>query len=128
MKKGAKLTRLAYEGEAFTLEFYVSEAGESLAEDWLENQSEALQQKFAALFVRLGDHGRIWNERKFKHLTGSKQIFEFKAEQGRILCFFFHGKRAVLTHGFKKKSNKTPPNEVQRAERLKQDFERRVKK
>ena len=95
------------------------------AEEWLEAQPVPMQAKFAALFAWLGDQGRIWNERKFKHLTGSEQIFEFKAEDGRILCFFFFGKRVVLTHGFRKQGDKTPKGEIERAEAMKHDFEAR---
>lgn len=64
-------TRLAYEGRIFRVEFYERVNGEAPAEKWLESLPVSAQQKFAALFVRLGDHGKIWNERKFKHLEGS---------------------------------------------------------
>ena len=92
------------------------------AEEWLEGLSEVKQQKFAALFAWMADQGKIWNERKFKHLTGSDQIFEFKADEGRVLCFFVVGKRLILTHGFSKKGDKTPKGEIARAEAIKKDF------
>jgi len=125
MAKTPEITRLAYQGSIFTLEFYVKLSGEVMVADWLESQSEAMQAKFAALFTWMGDHGRIANERKFKHLTGSDQIFEFKSDDGRILCFFFFGKRIILTNGFRKKGDKTPKGEIARAEALKQEFESR---
>ncbi len=128
MSKSIELTKLAYRGSVFQIEFYVRLSGNALAEDWLETLPEPLQVKFAALFAWMGDQGRISNERKFKHLTGSDQIFEFKVDDGRILCFFFFGKRLILTHGFKKKGQKTPKGEVDRAENLKREFEVRIKK
>lgn len=105
----------------------MSKTGSAPVEQWLETLSLDLQKKFAALFVRLGDHGKIWNEQKFKHLESSNQLFEFKADSGRILCFFFHGKRVILTHGFFKKGAKTPKGEIEKAHRIKEDFERRIK-
>lgn len=93
-----------------------------MAESWLENMPINVQQKFAALFAWMGDHGRIANERKFKYLTDSDQIFEFKAGQGRILCFFFIGQRIILTHGFTKKGEKTPKGEIEKAKALRQEF------
>ncbi len=43
------------------------------------------------------------------------EIFElrFKGREGaiRVLYFFFHGDKAILTNGFVKKSNKTPGRE-----------------
>ena len=127
MSKPKIVTRLVYEGEIFQIAAYVISSGEAPAEEWLDSLSIQLQQKFAALFARLGDQGKIWNERKFKHLTGTDQIFEFKAEDGRILCFFFFGKRLILSHGFSKKGDKTPTREIERAESYKKDFEMRIK-
>jgi len=123
----SELTRLAYDGSVFKIEFYVIPSGRALTEEWLNSLSPDYQKKFAVLFVRLGDHGKIWNEQKFKHLEGSKQLFEFKADSGRILCFFFHGKRVILTHGFFKKGAKTPKGEIEKAHLIKEDFERRIK-
>lgn len=108
------------------IEFYVAASGTAPAEEWLEHLPLAAQQKFAALFARMGDTGKIWNERKFKHLTETDQIFEFKAETDRILCFFFVGRRLILTHGFRKAGHKTPKREIDRAEAYKEDFEGRA--
>lgn len=111
----------------FQVEFYVAPGGAAPAEVWLEQLPLGCQQKFAALFARMGDMGKIWNERKFKHLTETDQIFEFKVDADRILCFFFIGRRLILTHGFRKAGDKTPKREIARAEACKNDFERRVK-
>ena len=114
--------KLVYQGAILRIEFYVTVSGEAPAEEWLESQPEGKQQKFAALFAWMADQGKIWNERKFKHLTGSDQIFEFKVDEGRVLCFFVIGKRLILTHGFSKKGDKTPRGEITRAESMKNDF------
>ncbi|THJ19250.1 MAG: type II toxin-antitoxin system RelE/ParE family toxin [Nitrospira sp. CG24E] len=120
-------SRLVYDGASLSLEFYVTSNGAVPAEEWLEQLPLAIQQKFAALFARMGDTGKIWNERKFKHLTETDQIFEFKVEADRILCFFFVGRRLILTHGFRKAGDKTPNREIERAEMYKQEFEERGK-
>jgi phage-related protein len=121
------LTRLVYDGAVFRIEFYVAANGSIPAEEWLERLALGSQQKFAALFARMGDTGKIWNERKFKHLAETDQIFEFKVEADRILCFFFVGRRLILTHGFRKAGDNTPKREIDRAEAYKKDFEGRVK-
>jgi len=118
-------SRPVYDGAVLRIEFYVATNGVAPAEEWLEQLPVGSQQKFAALFARMGDTGKIWNERKFKHLTETDQIFEFKVEADRILCFFFVGRRLVLTHGFRKNGDKTPKQEIERAESYKRDFERR---
>ena len=119
----ASEARLVYDGTTFRIEFYVAPSGTAPAEEWLEALPLATQQKFAVLFARMGDHGKIWNERKFKHLTGTNQIFEFKVEADRVLCFFFTGKRVILTHGFRKTGDNTARREIERAETYKRQFE-----
>lgn len=121
-------TRLIYKGQIFTIEAVELPSGEIPAEEWLDSIDEKSQIKFAALFKLLGDAGKIWNEQKFKHLEGSEQIFEFKVDSNRVLCFFFVGQRVILTHGFVKKSAKTPKGEITRGEKIKSIFIERVKK
>jgi phage-related protein len=120
-----ELTRLVHAGQVLCLEFYVTPSGDAPAEEWLEQLPLQMQHKFAALLSRMGDTGKIWNERKFKHLTETDQIYEFKVDDGRVLCFFFVGKRLILTHGFRKRGDKTPKREIERAEHYKRDFEER---
>lgn len=113
-------------GNVFLIEALVAEQGGPLALKFLESLSEKEQAQLAALFQRLADTGKIWNEQKFKHLEGSSNIFEFKANDNRVLCFFFVGRRVILTHGFKKRQRKTPKGEIERAENLKREFERKT--
>ncbi len=120
------ITELIYDGEVFKIEAYVEESNKTPVINWLNDLDVKEQVKFAALFARLGDQGKIYNEQKFKHLSSTNQIFEFKVSSGRILSFFFAGKRVVLTHGFTKKGAKTPKREIERAEKIKKDFEQRV--
>jgi hypothetical protein len=55
-------SRLVYNGAMLRVEFYVARNGIIPAEEWLEQLSLVRQQKFAALFARMGDIGKIWNE------------------------------------------------------------------
>lgn len=56
-------------------------------------------------------------------------IFELRTKQGsditRVLYFFIIGKKAVLTNGFVKKTQKTPKVEIELANKYKVDYERR---
>ncbi|HZX48356.1 MAG TPA: type II toxin-antitoxin system RelE/ParE family toxin [Nitrospirota bacterium] len=67
-----------------------------------------------------------------KKLTGTEEIWEcrivFGSNAYRIFCFFIENSVVVLTHGFTKKSQKTPKTEIERAEAYRKDFlERRTK-
>ncbi|MNY21814.1 hypothetical protein D3C86_1553840 [compost metagenome] len=65
-------------------------------------------------------------EKYFKHLTGSTGLYEVRVEVGsniyRVFCFFDKGKLIILINGFQKKSQTTPRNELQLAERLKKQY------
>lgn len=56
-------------------------------------------------------------------------IYELRIQVGnnhtRILYFFYSDKRIVLTNGFTKKTNRTPPKELALAFKYKADFEKR---
>jgi phage-related protein len=63
-------------------------------------------------------------EKFLKHSEGTDGLYEVCIEVGsniyRVFCFFDEGYLVVLLQGFQKKSQKTPKNEIERAERLKQ--------
>jgi len=75
-----KPSKSAYKGENFSVEFFVATDGSCPAEEWLESQSTKMQQKFAALFVMLGNVGKIFNEQKFNPLSGTNALFLFCGE------------------------------------------------
>jgi phage-related protein len=62
-------------------------------------------------------------EKFFKHLEGTEGLFEIRIRFGsdtyRIFCFFDEGNLIILLNGFQKKTDKTPKNEIEKAERLK---------
>jgi len=58
----------------------------------------------------------------FKKLMDADEIWECRIDIGRmayrVLCFMDSGNLVILTNGFGKKSQKTPPDEVSRAEKI----------
>lgn len=59
-------------------------------------------------------------------------IFELRIKFGsnitRILYFFFVGKNIILTNGFMKKTQKTPPNEIAKAKQYRKIYLTRQEK
>lgn len=62
----------------------------------------------------------------FKQIEGSPGLYEIRVEyQGnifRIFCCNDEGAIVVLFNGFHIKTQKTPPDEIQRAERIMNDY------
>ena len=65
-------------------------------------------------------------EKFFKHLEGTDGLYEIRIKAGsdifRIFCCFDKGNLVILFNGFQKKSDKTPKQEIERAEKLKQQY------
>ena len=79
-------------------------------------------------YVRMGTFKKDY----FKKLIGTDDIWEFRIADSdkwyRILAFFMRsrdGKITVViaTHGFEKEGAKTPQQQIDRAERIKKDFQ-----
>lgn len=69
---------------------------------------------------------RMVPEKYFKHITGSKGLYEVRVEYGsdiyRVFCCFDEGLLIILLNGFKKTSQKTPLSEITKAEKLKEAY------
>lgn len=72
------------------------------------------------LFNKLGEQGWIANKEHFKKIEGT-EFFEFKNFQIRMPCYFLPGNLVVITHGFRKKGERIPPSEIDRAARIKEE-------
>lgn len=64
-------------------------------------------------------------------MSGYKGLFEIRIEYNsnifRIFCCFDKGKLVVLLNGFKKKTQKTPKKEIEKAMKLMQEYFRQKK-
>jgi phage-related protein len=62
----------------------------------------------------------------FKHMEETTGLFEVRVEVGsdifRVFSFFDEGQLIILLNGFQKKSQKTPKNEIELAEKLKKQY------
>lgn len=125
-KQGKQPEYIAYEGKKFTIEWYHDASGKSQALDFAESMDESDQRKLAVLLSALGDIGQIHNKEKFRN-EGDK-IYAFKPKPHRFLSFFFAGGKVIITNAFTKKQDKLPTTEKERALKLMQDYEQRVKK
>lgn len=93
-------------------------------------QTEKVQRKIIWTIEILEHHDRI-PELYFKHLSGTDGLYELRAEQGgniyRVFCFFDQDQLVILANGFQKKSQKTPVKEIERALKIKKEYEQEKK-
>ncbi len=97
------------------------------AEQFIEMVGVSARKKlfFALRKVKLRMYGE-W----FKKLKGTKDIFEVRIKDNnrffRLFAFWDHSGETrtlvVCTHGFIKKTDKTPRREIEKAERIKENY------
>ena len=110
-------------GNKADIYLYVDERGLKPVELYIESLQENEQKKIIRLFQLMIEQGEIRNKEKFKQLE--KNIFEFKSEPHRVLCFILPGlkkKSFVLTNAFKKEKGKTPKTQIIKAKSIKQEI------
>lgn len=95
-------------------------------------QSGKVQEKIEYVFKILRTVDKV--PKKFlDHMTGTDGLYEIRVEVSsnifRIFCCFDKGNLVILFNGFQKKSQKTPKQEIELAEKLKKEyFEEKNKK
>ena len=95
-------------------------------QDFFEQQSKPVKAKIIWTFDLIEGLQRV-PETYLKHLENTAGLYEIRVQSGsdifRIFCFFDQGKLVVITHGFQKKSQKTPKSEIEFALKLKLTYE-----
>jgi phage-related protein len=97
-------------------------------QDFFVKQKDKVKDKIIWTFDLIEELPRV-PENYLKHIENTEGLYEIRVQQGsdifRIFCFFDHGKLVVLANGFQKKTQKTPKEEIEKALKIKEDYENR---
>lgn len=111
----------------FELELYETEDGKEPVADFLDSLEPKMNAKLVSLMELLEEKGNELREPYSAPLVDG--IFELRCKLGsnitRTLYFFHKGKIIVVTNGFVKKTQKTPPAEIKLAKSRREDWLRR---
>ena len=111
----------------FQVEFYETEEGRIPTQEFLDSLEPKMNAKMVGLMEILEEKGTLLREPYSAPLEDG--IFELRAVQGsnisRALFFFYIEGRIVITHGFIKKTQKTPRAQIELAKKYRDDFLRR---
>ncbi|MVN22875.1 type II toxin-antitoxin system RelE/ParE family toxin [Mucilaginibacter arboris] len=95
-------------------------------EQFFVQQREKVKAKIIWTFELIEEVSRV-PETYLKHIENTEGLFEIRIQQGndifRIFCFFDHGQLVVLANGFQKKTQKTPKQEIEKALKIKEEYE-----
>lgn len=114
-----------------TVNFYRLPNGQSPVEVFLDSLTGKQAQKVTWV-LKLIEELDIVPIQYFKKLVDSENIWEVRIQFGndifRLLGFFENGALLILTNGFAKKKQKTPPQEIELAVTRKKDYLKRKEK
>ncbi|CAM4116979.1 type II toxin-antitoxin system RelE/ParE family toxin [Flavobacterium antarcticum] len=93
--------------------------------DFYQLQHQNVKGKIQYVFELIKQVERV-PEKFLKHLTGNEGLYEIRVKCQsniyRIFCCFDDGKLIVLFNAFQKKTEKTPKNEIHKAELLMKEY------
>ena len=113
----------------YTVEFYETRDGQCPVWEFLEdlriksasNKDARIQHKQASLYIELlQQNGTRLNDNITKHLEDG--IWELRPGNNRVFYFFYENNTFVLLHQFRKKSQKTPKRELEKAKSERIDY------
>jgi phage-related protein len=100
-------------------------------QDFYLKQNEKVREKIGYVFRVITTVDKV-PEKFLKHMVGTDGLYEIRIEVEsnifRIFCCFDKGNLVVLFNGFQKKNQKTPKQEIQLAEKLKNEYFNQKKK
>ena len=89
--------------------------------EFYKNQDDKLKAKIQYVLELIKQIDRV-PEKFLKHLSGTDGLYEIRVEYQsnivRIFCCFDEGRLVVLLNGFRKDTQRTPKNELDRALKL----------
>ena len=108
--------------------FYKTEPGKCPVEDFLNSLTAKQAQKVIWVLNLIEEHNNI-PSKFLKKMVNTDNLWEvrvdFESNIFRFLSFFAGSEIIVLTHGFQKKTQKTPKQAIKTAEKRMKDYLRR---
>ncbi len=103
------------------------EGDDTLFGQFIEGLPESEQKKMHKAVERMSNYGPPTLPSKGRKIKGENNLYELKEYQSRVFWFrageLPDGRSiVVLTHGFTKKSDKTPPTQIDRALSLREQY------
>ena len=108
----------------YEINYYEYENGTQPVKEFIDSLDNKMKAKVFSRLELLESYGSKLGMPFSRHLENG--IFELRTVQGnnitRVLYFFASGKTIILTHGFVKKTAKTPQGEIEKAKRIRSDW------
>jgi phage-related protein len=108
----------------YRIDFFKHADGSTPFQEYVDSLKEKMRAKTLRSLQLLREFGPELREPNTKPLGDG--IFELRtilgSDTGRSLFFFFDGQSIIVTHGFIKKTQKTPKREIERAKKYRNEY------
>lgn len=95
-------------------------------QEFFDKQRDKVKDKIIWTLELIEELERV-PETYLKHIENADGLYEIRIQLGsdifRIFCFFDQGKLVILANGFQKKTQKTPKQEIEKALKIRQEYE-----
>lgn len=99
-------------------------------EEFFEKQNDKVKNKIIWTLQIIQELDRI-PDTYLKYIENTEGLYEVRIQQSsnifRIFCFFDEGQLVIMVNGFQKKTQKTPKNEIEKAIKIKKEYELEIK-
>ena len=96
-------------------------------EEFFQKQKKKVKEKIIWTLSLIEEH-EVIPEKYLKHLEGTVGLYEVRVQSGReifrLFAFFDKDKLVVVMNGFQKKSEKTPKVEIEKALKIRNNYEK----
>ena len=109
------------------IELYSTDTHEEVVADFLDGLPRKHRAKAFWEIELLSTYGTSLKQPYVKHIDGDlwELRIKFSSDISRIFYFVATDTKIVLLHGFVKKTDKTPPNEIETANKRMADYKER---
>jgi hypothetical protein len=113
---------LIYSGEHYSVFFHAEREESSSVNDYFEACDDVTQASLLYLVKRIADAGHIYDKTKFRIEDRDNKIYCFKPRSERFFCFFFIGKKIIITSAYTKKRQKLDRTELKKAVLIRNEY------
>jgi hypothetical protein len=106
----------------YAVYFHAELQGFSGVRDYYKSCDSATRASLLFLVKTIADIGRIYDETKFRYENKLNKIYCFKPRNKRFFCFFFTGKKIIITSAYTKKGQKLDQNELKKAIHIRRQY------
>jgi len=104
----------------WSVETYIDERGKDPIWEFIRGLQRKEQAKVLRAFDLLEKYGTRLRMPDARHIEDA--LWELRADASRLFYFLHVGRRFIILHGYRKKTDKAPLREIATAERRMRDF------